>query len=85
MFDVSRSDLAGVPQATLRQWLLDAQTALHQLAIGGKVEAAAYTQGDGSKSVTYTRAQLPQLRAHIALLQSALGIRGVRRPLRPRF
>jgi hypothetical protein len=80
------SNLAGVPPATLQQWLVDAQTALHLLSIGGKPETVAYAQADGSKSVTYTRANLAQLQAHIVALQAALGLRSrSRRAITPFF
>lgn len=39
------------------------QQAILDLASGAKGEVFAYTQGDGNKSVTYTRAQLPQMNA----------------------
>lgn len=80
MFDPMTSDLAGVPDATLRAWLLQAQTALHELSTGGKVASASYSQGEGGKSVTFTQAQLPALRAHIAALKAQLGM--VTRPRR---
>jgi hypothetical protein len=74
MFDAATSDLAGIPVATLQQWLLEAQTALHQLSVGSKAETVGYTQGDSSKSVTYTRATLATLQAHITALKRQLGI-----------
>ena len=86
MFDQSRSTLAGVPAATLQTWLTQAQTALMQLQMGGKPISVAYTQGDGSKSVTYTQASLPNLTNWILLLNTALGNScAPRRPLRPYF
>lgn len=74
MFNPATSDLAGVPEATLQQWLLEAQTALHQLSVGGKPEAVAYTQGAANKSVTFTRANIADLQQHIAALKAQLGI-----------
>ena len=39
------------------------QSAILALATGTKVEAAGYAQGDGTKNVTYTRADLASLNA----------------------
>jgi len=85
MFDPTSSDFAGVPEPTLRQWLFQAQQALHELSTGEKGESYSYTQGDGAKSVTYSRANIGMLTAHIAALKAQLGIGGGRRPLRFRF
>ncbi|WP_204377408.1 gpW family head-tail joining protein [Aquitalea magnusonii] len=72
--------------AQLQQALVDAQAALVQLQMGSKGESFAYAQGDGSKSVTYTRTSLPQLTMLIRQLQQALGmIPQARRPIRVRF
>jgi len=66
--------------------LQNAQQAYLQLSTGGKVETAAYTQGDGSKSITYTRANIAQLANIIQMLQQQLGIvTRARRPLTFRF
>ena len=69
-FNPARSSLAGVPAATLQQWLTDAQAAMAQLASGAKVASASYN----GKSVSYTQAQSATLQAWIALLQAQLGI-----------
>jgi len=82
MFDVSKSDLTGVDRATLQQWLGDAQQALHDLTVGGKPESVSYAQGEGSRAVTYTRADVGKISAYIALLKAALGISRGRRPVR---
>ncbi|OVE45615.1 hypothetical protein CBW21_22420 [Chromobacterium violaceum] len=58
--------------------------ALHRLSTGALGESYSYTQGDGTKSVTYTRANLAQLQQHINDLMYALGMRR-RRPIRPVF
>jgi hypothetical protein len=84
MFTPRLNNLSGVPPATLQQWLAEAQTALHELSTGAKGESFSYTQGDGSKSVTYTRADLGALQSHILALQYALGMRR-RRAIRPVF
>jgi hypothetical protein len=50
---------------------------------GAKGESYSYTQGDGAKSVTYTKANLGDLTQAIRLLQAQLGIvRTPRRALR---
>lgn len=85
-FDSSSSLLAGIPRAQLQTSLASAQQAYLQLSTGGKVESATYTQGDGSRSVTYTRAELSQLANVILMLQQQLGIvQRARRPLTFRF
>lgn len=78
------NNLTGVPPATLQQWLAAAQMSLNQLSTGAKLEVASYTQGDGTKSVTYTRANLGELQMYIQELQYALGLRR-RRAIRPIF
>lgn len=59
--------------------LTSAQQALIDLSTGNKGEAFAYTQGDGSKSVTYTRADMASLQALIQSLKYSLGMCGGRR------
>lgn len=83
-FDPASSLLAGMTTAQLQTALANAQAAYLALANGSKGESFSYTQGDGSKSVTYTRSSMPQLASLIMLLQSQLGmIVRARRPLRP--
>lgn len=84
MFVPRTNNLTGVAPATLQQWLADAQQALHDLSTGAKGESYSYTQGDGSKSVTYTRASIGALQAYILEIQYALGLRR-RRAIRPIF
>lgn len=79
------AELIGVPDATLRAWLAACQQAIQDLTTGGKVSTAAYTQGDGSKSVTYTQADLSALRMRAQMLAQALGLVAPRRPMRPYF
>lgn len=79
-FDPSRSLLAGRPTATLQADLAKAQQAYVDLLSGAKGEAFSYTQGDGARSVTYTKANIADLAALIQLLQAQLGI--VTRPRR---
>jgi hypothetical protein len=78
--------LAGISRESLQVSLQNAQQAYLQLSMGGKVEQATYTQGDGSKSITYTRANIAQLANIILMLQKQLGIVSqARRPLSFRF
>jgi gpW len=73
-FNPATSIFAGLDQTTLQTMLTNAQQALVNLVSGSKGEVFTYTQGDGSKSVTYTRANLPQLTMTIRELQACLGI-----------
>ena len=82
----TNSLLAGLPRESLQISLTNAQQAYIQLSTGGKVENATYTQGDGSKSITYTRANIAQLANVIMMLQKQLGIDvRPRQPLRFEF
>lgn len=85
MIDTAKTDLAGVSQDTLKKWLSDAQTAMHDLVIGGKPVQVTYVQGDGQKSVTYTKADMAGLRGYIQELKLQLGITCGRAPMRPFF
>ena len=73
---------AGMSQDQLRAALTAAQTAYTQLLTGSKVETVSYAQGDGSKSVTYSRANIANLTAMIGQLQQALGLGTSRRTMR---
>lgn len=56
------------------------------LSTGGKGETFSYTQGDGAKSVTYTKADLGAISQLIRLLQAQLGIiERPRRAIHPSF
>lgn len=79
-FDPSRSLLAGMPTSALQVQLNKLQQAYLDLSSGTKGESFSYTQGDGAKSVTYTRANIGDLVQAIQLLQQQLGI--VDRPRR---
>ncbi|MDR5813327.1 gpW family head-tail joining protein [Caballeronia sp. LZ033] len=85
-FDPEQSIFAGMDTAVLQQALADAQQAYIDLSTGAKGESYSYTQGDGAKAVTYTRASLPALYNLIRQLQMILNpnIRS-RRPMRPYF
>jgi hypothetical protein len=85
-FGQKSSLLAGISRESLQISLANAQQAYIQLSAGGKVENATYTQGDGSKSITYTRANIAQLANVIMMLQKQLGIDSrPRQPLRFEF
>ncbi|MEX3691874.1 gpW family head-tail joining protein [Paraburkholderia sp. BR14263] len=82
-FDVNRSVFAGMSRQALQTALAQAQQAYIDLSTGAKGESYSYSQGEGARAVTYTRANLPQLTALIAELQAALGMRSrARRPIR---
>lgn len=82
MSESTTSILAGMTTAQLQQALSDAQAAYIALSTGAKGESYSYSQGEGSRSVTYTRANLGQLNALIRQLQQQLGlICRARRPI----
>ena len=86
MFDSTTSLLAGRSTAQMQLDLAAAQQAYIDLSTGTKGESFSYTQGDGSKSVTFTRANISELAGLIRMLQQQLGvIRQARRPARFRF
>ncbi len=66
--------MASTPE--LRTRLDEAETALHALMMGRREISVAYE----GKSVTYTRANMADLRAYIAELEGRIGVGG-RRPL----
>jgi hypothetical protein len=77
---------AGLPRKQLERALARAQQAYLALCTGSKVESVSFAQGDGSKSVTFTRANLAQLMMLIKTLQAQLGlIPRARAPLRFAF
>ncbi|MFM0689246.1 gpW family head-tail joining protein [Paraburkholderia strydomiana] len=85
-FDPNSSLLAGMDQTALRAALVNAQQVYLALSTGGQAESLSYTQGDGTRSVTYTRANLADLAAAIQLMQAQLGIvRAPRKALRLTF
>ena len=78
--------LVQLDDADLRARLAQMQQDYLDLSSGRKVVSAAYTQGDGSKSVTFTKATLGQMAMMIRQMQAQLGIINTpRRPLRPVF
>ena len=72
------------PAATLAANLAQAQAALNSLISGDLTASVSYAEGSGSRSVTYTRAQIAELRLHIENLQTQQGYRG-RRAIGVRF
>lgn len=73
-------------QDVLQQALAAAQQAYIDLSTGAKGESYTYSQGDGARSVTYSKANIAELAALIRQLQQQLGLIGrARRPLRFRF
>lgn len=85
-FDPSRSLLAGMDDGVLRQRLAQMQQDYLDLSSGRKAQSGSYAQGDGSKAVTYTQANIGQLVMAIRQLQAQLGIiPSARGALRPRF
>ena len=85
-FDPSTSIFAGMSTDVLQTTLNNAQTAYANLMMGSKGEVFSYTQGDGAKSVTYTRTNAGQLMMLIKQLQSCLGtIPTPRRAILPVF
>lgn len=73
--------LAGVPPATLQQWLAQAQGALQALSVGGQPVSVRYAQGNGERMVTYSRTNIGALTAWIGQLRAALGQARARRPI----
>ncbi len=85
-YDPSRSILAGMDTSVLQARLAQMQQDYLDLSSGRRVMSAAYAQGDGSKSVTYTMANIGQLVMAIRQLQAQLGIiEAPRRAIRPVF
>jgi len=80
-FNPAFSILAGRSTTQLQADLAALQQAYIDLSSGAKGESYSYTQGDGAKAVTYTRADIGQLTAAIRLLQAQLGI--IAQPRRP--
>lgn len=73
-FDPSTSILAGMDDTVLRTNLTKMQQAYLDLSTGAKGENYSYTQGDGAKAVTYTKANIGDLVMAIRIVQRQLGI-----------
>ncbi|HLN23444.1 MAG TPA: gpW family head-tail joining protein [Patescibacteria group bacterium] len=90
MVNANRTILAGMSVGVLEAQLATMQQAYLDLSTGAKGESYSYTQGDGSKSVTYTRASLPALVQAILAVQSQIDLlsghrHGRRRAMNVRF
>lgn len=84
------SILDGISVDTLRTRLAAMQQAYLDLTSGGKLQVASYAQGDGTKAVTYTAANIGDLTLAIIGVQTQIDrLSGVslnrRAPLRPYF
>lgn len=79
-YDPTLSIFAGMTTAQKQLALANAQQAYQDLSMGVKIASASYTQGDGAKSVSYTKAEMPALVAVIKQLQADLGV--ITRPRR---
>ena len=80
-YDPTKSMFYGTPATTLQTWLTNAQQAYVALVTGGKPVSVSY---DG-KAVTYTQANVADLRELIEEFQALLGVKHVRRAIRLRF
>ncbi|EPN2845818.1 gpW family head-tail joining protein [Klebsiella aerogenes] len=82
MFNRNTSLLdGGMTDEQLRDALQKAQQAYIDLTTGSRGVSFSYTQGDGTRSVSYQQSSLADLLALIQLLQAQLGI--VARPRKP--
>lgn len=81
MYNTQTSILAGMSTAALQTALANAQQAYLDLSTGAKGVSFSYTQGDGTKTVTYSPAEIHNLTALIKQLQVQLGM--ISRPRRP--
>jgi hypothetical protein len=75
---------AGWSQSQLQAGLQQAQNALLQLTLGQQTFRVEYSEGSGHRGVTYTKADVTELRNVIRELEDALGINR-RRALGIRF
>ncbi|MEN4910787.1 gpW family head-tail joining protein [Erwinia amylovora] len=87
MFNRNTSLLAGaMTREQLQDALTKAQQAYIDLASGSRGVSFSYTQGDGTRSVSFQQASMADLMALIQLLQAQLGINlKPRRAMRFRF
>lgn len=67
--------LAGMTREQLQSALNQAQTAYIELLSGSRGVSFSYTQGDGTRSVTYSQATASDLLGLIQTIQRALGLR----------
>ncbi|AYH09412.1 phage head-tail adapter protein [Pectobacterium parmentieri] len=87
MFNRNTSLLAGaMTREQLEDALMKAQQAYIDLVSGSRGVSFSYTQGDGTRSVSYQESEIEDLAALIQLLQAQLGVVSrPRRPMRFRF
>lgn len=71
--------LAGMSRDQLQAMLTAAQQAYTELMLGQKGVAFSYTQGDGTRSVTYQATSVANITSLIQQLQKALGMPHARR------
>jgi hypothetical protein len=67
----------GIPDSTIQQWYSQVLQAEVLVASGGKGEAFSYSQGEGTRSVTYTRANFDVLIRMKIALKAELSARGL--------
>lgn len=79
--------LAGMSRDQLAAMLANAQQAYGELLMGKKGVSFSYSQGDGTRSVSYQPTSVADITALIQQLQKALGIggRSPRRSVRFRY
>lgn len=80
-----RGIFVGLTREQLEQMLKDAQGAYAEMMMGKRGVSFSYTQGDGTRSVTYNQVNISDLLALIYEIQAALGIGGRRRAIGFRF
>jgi len=65
------SEFTGISLATISGWLTEAQLALHDLSVGKKVVKI----GSSDKQLSFSQADVRQLRQYISRLQTEIAIR----------
>lgn len=66
--------LSGMTNEQLKALLVKAQNAYIELQLGNKGVTFSYTQGDGTRSITYSQTSSAELSALILTIQCQLGI-----------
>lgn len=64
----------GMSTADMQARLAALQAAYFDLSSGAKIVTASYSQGDGTKSVSYQQSDITQIYRSILMLQKALGL-----------
>lgn len=62
----------GFDLPTLQAILAEYYTAYKEVQTGRRVEVAAYTQGDGARNVSYSKANAQEIRMEILAIQRAI-------------